>query len=156
MTSLLKNSKLQLLHFVLQDMRLCIDLQNVSKVLPLVFLETIPSSPNYIVGLMNISGKSTPIIDLATRLGMKRHNKYSLDVPVLLCGDDKHEAGFVVDQILEIVDVYPNSLQMQDEFDKPTSFFSASVSLENELSLLINISRVLDVSLVQHLKSTTK
>ena len=99
--SLIKN-KLQVLHFVIQNMRLCVELQYVDKILPLVWLEAIPGSPLYFVGMINYAGKSVPVIDLAIRLGLNRSQSYSLDTPIILCSAGIHQTGMIVDKIISL------------------------------------------------------
>lgn len=138
------------LHFLLRNVRICIDLHNVDKVMPLTLLENVPGSPPYLVGLMNLAGKSIPVIDLAMRLGLTRDQPYSVDTPIILCTDHTgaHQAGMIVDKIIEITEVNKDHLQMHADFDKPDSAFLAIISMESELSLLININHILTISLI--------
>lgn len=46
------------------DKRYALESQKVVEVLPLVFLETLPHSPEYIAGIFNYRGKIVPVIDL--------------------------------------------------------------------------------------------
>lgn len=148
-TALANKSKLQVLHFVLQKVRFCVDIQYLEKVLSLVLIEAIPNSPPYLVGLMNLAGQSIPIIDLAVRLGFNRREKYSLDTPILLCSEGNHRAGFIIDQIVELADVSPTSIQMNEEFEQPDSPFLAAIALETEVSLLVNMQHVLSYTLTE-------
>lgn len=139
--------KLQVLHFLLQNVRFCIDIQHLEKVLPLVLIETIPNSPPYIVGLMNLAGKSVPVIDLAIRLGLQRTESYSLNTPILLCTVNGKTAGLIIDYIIGLADIEPRAIQMHEEFDKSHSPFQYSISLETEVALLVNAEYILDFSL---------
>lgn len=141
--------KIQVLHMTIQNIRVCIDLQYVNKVLPLVLLEPIPGSPSYVAGLMNLAGKSILVIDLLMRLGLNRDKPYSLDTPILLCSDECHQCGIIVDKIIELENVDTSALQMQEAFDKPNSPFIAVVILKFESSLLINIKHVFKINLLQ-------
>jgi purine-binding chemotaxis protein CheW len=149
-TTLAPKNKLQVLHFVLQNVRFCVDIQYLEKVLSLVLIEAIPNSPSYLVGLMNLAGQSIPIIDLAVRLGFKRREQYSLDTPILLCSEGNHRAGFIIDNIVELADVSPLSIQMNDEFQQEDSPFLAAIALETEVSLLVNMQNMLNYTLTEH------
>jgi purine-binding chemotaxis protein CheW len=142
------NNKLQLLSFLLQNMHFCIDLQFIEKVLLLPSLEVVPGGPRYLAGLMNLRGVSIPIIDLALRLGLARDQFYTLSTPILLCFDGIHRAGLLVDKIIGLVEIERDLIQMHAEFEKNHSPFQGVTTLEESLSLLINISRVLEFSLM--------
>jgi len=139
-------NNLPILHVLVQNTFICVPIEFVSKVLSLPLLEAVPGSPPYLTGLMNLEGKSIPVIDLATRVGLKREERYTVDTPILLCFDDKHEAGLVIDKVLQLATIEEKDYQMRSEFNDPASPFLASIPFNNALSLLINMNKVLEVS----------
>ena len=137
----------QVLHFLLQNMHGCIELNHVKRILPLPALESVPGSSPFLVGLMNLAGKSIPVIDLSLRLGMQRSQPYSLEQPILLCNDGSQQAGIIVDDILGLADIKSSELQMQHDFDKEESPFLAIATINTELALLLNIKHIITVNL---------
>lgn len=144
-----RNSKIQVMHFLVKDVQMCAHLQNIKKVLSLMALESIPGAPPYVAGLMNFEGRSIPVIDLAIRTGLTRDTKYSINTPILLCQKDNKEAAFIVDNILELVDTDETKLEMHNEFNKPDSPYLASIIYQLEPSLLINMNYLLDIKLTE-------
>ena len=142
-----ENKKKQILQFLLLGTHMCMYIKYVKKILPLMSLEIIPNSPSYIVGMLNLSGKSIPVIDLATRLGMQRTSEYSLDQPIVLCGVGEYSIGMIVDKIIDLQDVQDQALQVQKEFIAPNSFFTALVVSHSEQSLLLDIPQILNIKL---------
>src|SRR5688572_13212494 len=100
--AMLPASEFRVLQFKLQNIYVCIDLRFVERVLPLPLLEEVPASYPYLAGLLNYSGLSIPVINLAWRLGLPCHKPYSLDMPVILCQEDSHHAGLIVDDLIGI------------------------------------------------------
>ncbi len=139
--------KKHMLNCLVQDVHVCIDMEYVNNILPIMSVEPVPNSPAYVVGLANIEGVAVPIIDLAMRLGKDRTKPYNLDIPLLLCSDGKHQAGFIVDTVIMIAEVDGNDIQASEQFDAQTSAFNGSVSIKNNLSLLVNMQHLLPVSL---------
>ncbi|KTD72524.1 chemotaxis protein CheW [Legionella tucsonensis] len=78
---------LTVLHFLLHDTQVCMDLHYIEKILPLPMLEIVPSCPTYFVGLMNLKNKCIPVLDLAICTGLTRNEEYPLNIPILLCSD---------------------------------------------------------------------
>lgn len=148
MNALSTKSKLQILHLRINNVSISVELKYIEKVLLLPSLEIIPNSPNYVVGLMNIGGNSIAVIDLALRLGLIRNQSYSVNTPILLCTQDGYQNGIIVDQILGLAEIEENDIQMHKEFSDPDANFSATICLNNELSLLVNLKHILAISLV--------
>lgn len=156
MNGLLPGNKFQVLHFLLGDVRFCMEIKYIEKISPLVLLEVVPNSPPFLAGLMNHAGKSIPVIDLAIRLGFKRNKSYSLDTPILLCSENSRETGLIIDQIIGLDHIEADAIQMRDDFNNEDSLFLAAITLETEVALLINTSRVLNFSLAGEKKTLIK
>lgn len=141
------NLTMTVLNFLLQNLHACIELTFVKRVLPLTVIEAVPSSPNYLVGVMNLAGKSIPVIDLSLRLGMSRSQPYDLNQPILLCFDGYQQVGIVVDEIIGLQDIEKSTMQLHDEFTKDNSAFLAIIPGQQDLSLLLNIKSILAIDL---------
>jgi purine-binding chemotaxis protein CheW len=139
-----KNKQLYLLHFLVQDTRICIELNSIVKVLPLVHLKAVPTSAPYLAGLMNLAGDSIAVIDLAMRIGLNRKKSFTLDMPILLCSDGQKQFGLIIDEVIGLELANQSALQKHDEFNDPNSPFIASVNFKNDLSLLLNIKAIYD------------
>jgi purine-binding chemotaxis protein CheW len=148
MNLLAVKNKLQILHFQVQDIYLCLELKYIEQVLPLVLLRNIPDCPNYVAGLLNVGGRSIPVIDLIMRLGFERKDKYTLTTPIILCGNEDQQIGFIVDNINGIDEIDRNLVQERQEFKKPYSAILGIVTLNEKISLLINIHPLLKDNLI--------
>jgi purine-binding chemotaxis protein CheW len=150
------NKKLNILHFKLQDIQFCVDLNVVDKVLLLAFIEKIPNSPNYLVGLMNFSGNSVPVIDLSLRLGLNRDTIYTLDTPIILCTKGSHRVGIVVDEILGIQQIEKDLVQMNEDFRDENTHILGVVKRNDDLILILNSETILDIHLTMKKNIKTK
>lgn len=139
MTEAIRKKEEKVLHFLSQNVHVCIELNYVSKVILLPALEIIPNAPSYMVGLLNLSGISIAIIDLAIAFGLTRTQPYSLDTPILICTDNNNQIGLLVDQIIGLTQITESSLQMQDKLRNKNSPFQAVATVNSTLSLLINM-----------------
>ncbi|MES2217155.1 MAG: chemotaxis protein CheW [Pseudomonadota bacterium] len=136
-------NKLQILHFQVQDIYLCAHLKYIKKVLPLPLLETLPGSPNYLAGLMNLAGISVPVIDLRMRLGFIRDEDYSINAPLLLCETDSDQAAFIVDDVTGIVEADNFDVQAKPEFAQSISMVLGAITIREKLALLLDIEGLL-------------
>ncbi len=140
MQKMLPSTPSQVLRLLIKQTHLCLPLDQVQKILPLMMLEAIPHSPPDIVGLLNFAGKSIPVIDLGVRLGYERDQPYSLDAPLILCVNDQDNLALIVDQVLGLADLAAESLQMQKQFQ--SSPFLGSVAIDKQLSFILNVKRL--------------
>lgn len=138
---------LQLIHFSLLGIPLCIDLKYVNKVFLLPELVTVPGGPPYLMGLMNFLGSSIPVIDLALRLGLPRTQQYNLGTQVLLCFNQEQQVGLIIDQVIGLEHASKTNLQMREEFKAENSPFLAAIEHNADLALMINMDVVLDINI---------
>ncbi len=149
------DKSLYILHFMLQGIQLCLNLNVVKKIVPLVFIEKIPKSQNYVVGVMNVSGKSVPVIDLASRLDLNRKNIYSLDTPIILCQQGIYETGMVVDKIMGIELIDHDLLQTNHNFLDKHSPVLGVIHINKDLVLMLDASKILDDHIAINNKTIT-
>lgn len=138
----------QAIRFLVNKAYLCAYIKNVIKVLPLMELESVPKAPSYLVGIMNIEGKTIPVIDLARRLGLKRNHPYSLDMPIILCTNGQSEVGMIVDKLLQLIEIDESTIQMHEKFKSRHSLFMGTVLYQSEPTLIINLNQILKISLI--------
>lgn len=131
------------LEFIVRDVSMCMYLSDLYKVLPLVELKKIPSSPQYVAGLMNLKGESIPVLDLALCIGLDRHEMYSIDMPILLCEVNKKKMGFIIDKIKGLFDFNESHLQQKKEFNENDSFYLGTLIINQEPILLIDTAKLI-------------
>jgi purine-binding chemotaxis protein CheW len=131
--------KLTVLHILVQDVQVCIDLHYMEKIVPLPLLEIVPSSPVYFAGLMNLKNHCIPVIDLAIGVGLGRDQIYPLNIPILLCSDGKHQVGLIVDKVLGLGEIDEDDIEIHAEFAHDKTPFLGAVTLETGVSLVLNI-----------------
>lgn len=137
--------KLEFIHFLTEHVHMCFDIQYLEKIVQLVELRQLPGGPGYLAGLMNLEGRSIPIIDLALRLGLPRTKKYSLNTPIILCHNKTQNVGIIVDKILGLTSIDKNTFQLEPSFSDPASPFSAVTTIGNKLALVLNIHQLLAI-----------
>jgi purine-binding chemotaxis protein CheW len=121
------------------NMLACMDIKYVIKVLPLMRLEPVPLGPIYTAGMMNLAGKSIPVLDLAMMLNLPRTESYTMNMPVLLCANGAEEIGVIVDAVSGLALASETEIQVNDEFKHASSPFSGTINFDSRLSFLLNM-----------------
>lgn len=132
-----------LLHGLVNKTRVCLDIKWIKKILPLVQLEMMPNSPDYVVGLLNLANQSIPVIDLGALLHLNRTSLYTLNTPILLCSDGINDVGLLIDSVLTLEAseaIFPDDAQ-------PAPLILATPTIHGELSLLIHMKLIFAIYL---------
>lgn len=137
----------EVLHFRVSGMQLCVPLDYVYKVVPIMSLQPVPGAPPYLRGLMNLHGTSIPVMDLAMRLGHKSSQKYTLDTPILLCSSGDRRAGLIISEVRDVRSIENQERQMTNLLKDGDLPFLAVFNTQDGLSLMLDIQRVLDMGM---------
>jgi purine-binding chemotaxis protein CheW len=135
---------LQLVSFNIGSEEFGVDILKVQEINRMVEVTHVPHAHEYVEGVINLRGKVIPIVDLRTRLGMKRkeHDKNTRIIVVELKGNI---IGFVVDGVREVLRI-PASVT-----EKPPGlvggvreeFVTAVGKLADRLLILLDLEKVL-------------
>lgn len=89
----------------------------------------VPSTPDFVRGVINLRGKIIPVVDLKSKFGMPETTATRETCIVVIDCDHGH-VGIVVDQVNEVVDIKEN------EIEPPPALG------ENELDYLMGLAKV--------------
>lgn len=92
--------------FTLGDESYCIDIFRVNEIIRLREITPIPGSPSHIKGLVNLRGKTIPVIDLRLRLGLPQVSE-SDDSRIIVVETEQGNMGIIVDSVREVFTVQP-------------------------------------------------
>lgn len=114
------------------DIKVCIDVRTVLKVIMLPYLEHSPIKAQGLVGILNYSGHNINVVDLYALLTGNRKKRYSLDNSVVIIGNDEVILGLIVDEIYEVKEIDPNKVEFKvdsklDELVIGTAIFNDEI-----------------------------
>lgn len=92
------------------DMRALTEIREWEEPTPL------PGVPSYILGVMNLRGSVVPTVGLAERLGWEPSRIHSRSC-MLVVSMDGRKAGFLVDEVMDIVTIRTSEVQPTPEVD---------------------------------------
>ncbi|WP_423792966.1 chemotaxis protein CheW [Methanocaldococcus indicus] len=112
----------------------------------------LPNAPSYIVGVTNIRGEITPIIDLKGKLGIY-DNYESLDdkeeLLVMVIEVNNQTFGILVDGVNDVMQISKDTITPVSSIKKSTAgeYIDGIIKLDKRLIILLNISSLLDIDL---------
>lgn len=93
------------LGFVISDKEYAIDLEKVKQVSLIVEIMPVPERSFHILGLINVQGEITPVINLRSQLGLPEKAPELTD-QLIIIQHDQRLAAIVVDKVTGIIPVH--------------------------------------------------
>ncbi len=113
-------------------------------------LARVPSTPPWILGVMNLRGTVVPVIDLAVKFGLPRTEVTPRTCIVIVETDLGGEAtlmGVIVDAVVRVLDLAPEDVEDPPAFGTRVrvDFLLGVGNVDGDLVLVLDIDRVLSL-----------
>jgi purine-binding chemotaxis protein CheW len=106
--------EIELLSFRIGGEEYALMVDDVREVLKIVPMTMVPNAPAFILGVMSLRGKITPIVDLCKRLGLQpgvRDEKSR----IIVVSTEEEDVGLVVDRVTGVLTVFPDEIKPAPE-----------------------------------------
>lgn len=137
----------QYLTFKLGQEVFAIEVAKVREVLDLTTITTIPRTPEFMAGVINLRGSVVPVVDLRLCFEMSRtestRNTCIVVVEVLLDGEST-VIGALADSVEEVIDLEPEQIQPAPKIGTQirTDFIKGMGKRESGFLMILDIDRV--------------
>jgi len=140
----------QFISFAIGDDQYGVDIMAVREIKGWSQICALPRQPGYMRGVLNLRGIMVPILDLRCRFGQGMTQATPLHIIMVVQIDDR-PVGLLADRVLDIVDVEPTKIQAVPRVAEAAriDFLSGLVTVESGMIALIDLSRLLAVSLTE-------
>lgn len=138
------SSEEQVVVFRLDSESYGIDIFRVSEIIRLREITPIPQTQFHIRGLVNLRGKTIPVIDLRVRFGMEPGSDN--DATRIIVVDTEHgHVGVVVDEVCEVLTLESENIEPTPELvaQEQTDFVRGVARREEKLITLLNLDSAL-------------
>ena len=139
----------QFISFAIGDDQYGVDIMAVREIKGWSQINPLPGQPDYMRGVLNLRGAMVPIVDLRCRFGQGRTEATPLHI-VIVVQIGGRQVGLLADRVLDIVDVEATRVQPVPRIAEAAriDFLSGLVNIDSGMVALIDLSRLLAVSLV--------
>lgn len=147
------------LTFVLATEEYAVDILRVQEIKGWNKVTTIPNTPSYICGVINLRGTIVPIIDLRLRFGLERLEYGPMTVIVVvkvLSADTKERImGIVVDAVSDVYDIMESEVKPPPDFGSVISieFVRGLATVGEKMVIVLDIDRLLnsnELAMIEH------
>jgi len=137
----------ELISFRVADQEYCVDIMSVREIRGWTPATSLPASPAYVRGVINLRGTVLPVVDLAERLGLPTSEPSERHVIVVVWIDGQL-VGLLVDAVCDILAVTQDMLQPTPDIaaQDVQAFVEALIHVDERMIGLINLDHVLPAS----------
>jgi purine-binding chemotaxis protein CheW len=136
------------LTFALAGEEYGISILKIKEIIGMMPITTIPQTPQFVKGVINLRGKVIPVVDLRLRFGMERINyteRTCIIVVEILGGAGTVMIGIVVDSVSEVLNIKGGDIEETPTFGTKleTDYILGMAKAQGGVKILLDIDRVL-------------
>ncbi len=136
------------LTFRLADEEYGISILKIKEIIGVMPITTVPRTPEFVKGVINLRGKVIPVITLRKKFGMEEAeytDKTCIVVVEILIDTGKVQIGIVVDTVSEVLNIKGEDIEDTPTFgtELDTEYILGMAKMEGGVKILLDIDRVL-------------
>jgi purine-binding chemotaxis protein CheW len=145
------------LTFTLSDEEYGIGILKIKEIIGMMPITTVPQTPEFVKGVINLRGKVIPVIDLRLRFGMESmdYTDRTCIIVVEIQGTiETVQIGIVVDSVSEVLNIKREEVEDTPTFGARlnTDYILGMAKMEGGVKILLDIDRVLKAEEVELLE----
>jgi len=137
----------QFLTFILAGEEYGVDILRVQEIKGWDAVTTIPNTPEYLRGVINLRGTIVPIIDMRIRFGLEKLDYGPLTVVIVLKvdhGEKSRVIGIVVDGVSDVYNVPEDEVKPSPDFGSAvdTEFVRGLATIDEKMVIILDIDQM--------------
>lgn len=132
------------LSFVLGDEEYGLKILKVREIIGLMEITSVPQTPEFIKGVINLRGKVIPVIELRLKFGMEPA-EYTEETCIIVVDIGQSMMGILVDTVSEVLDITADQIEPPPVFGSKinTEFILGMGKIKDKVKILLEIDKVL-------------
>ncbi len=145
------------LTFVLSDEEYGIEILKVREIIGLMDITTVPQTPDYMKGVINLRGKVIPVIDLRMKFLMPEE-EHTQETCVIVVEVNSTSIGIIVDSVSEVADINGGEIEDAPKFGQgiDTSFIMGLGKVKDKIIIMLDIDAVLSTDELEMVEELAK
>ncbi len=137
------------LTFNLAEEEYGIGILKVREIIGIMAITTVPRTPDYMKGVINLRGKVIPVVDLRLKFGIeaKGYTERTCIIVVEITGNNqKIQIGTLVDSVSEVLNIKASEIEDAPNFggNLDTAYILGMAKTGGRVKVLLDIDRVLN------------
>ena len=126
-----------------------ISILKIKEIIGMLPITTVPQTPAFVKGVINLRGKVIPVIDLRLKFGMEGidYTERTCIIVVEIVGEESPILmGVVVDAVSEVLNIKGSDIEETPTFSTrlDTDYILGMAKMDNGVKILLDIDRVLN------------
>ena len=132
------------LAFILDNESYGIEILRVREIIGLMDVTTVPQTPEYMKGVINLRGKVIPVIDLRLKFSMQE-KEHTDETCVIVVEVNNTSIGIIVDSVSEVLEITRGEIEESPHFgqDIDTSYIMGLGKVKEKIVILLDIEEIL-------------
>ena len=132
------------LAFILNNETYGIEILRVREIIGLMDVTTVPQTPEYMKGVINLRGKVIPVIDLRLKFSMQE-KEHTDETCVIVVEVNNTSIGIIVDSVSEVLEITRGEIEESPHFgqDIDTSYIMGLGKVKEKIVILLDIEEIL-------------
>lgn len=132
------------LTFVLGEEEYGLEILKVREIIGIMEITSVPQTPEFIKGVINLRGKVIPVVDLRRKFGMETA-EYTEETCIIVVDIAESSMGILVDTVSEVLDIPQESIEPPPSFGSSinTEFILGMGKIKGKVKILLDINKVL-------------
>ena len=121
-----------------------LEILRVREIIGIMDITSVPRTPSFVKGVINLRGKVIPVIDLRLKFGMPEADRTE-ETCIIVVQVGEVEVGIIVDKVSEVLDIAGEAIDEAPQFgtDVDTDFILGMGKSADRVTILLDISKVL-------------
>ncbi len=121
-----------------------LEILKVREIIGMMDITSVPRTPEFVKGVINLRGKVIPVVDLRLKFGMQQAEQ-TAETCIIVAYVGQMEMGILVDKVSEVLDISGEDIEDAPSFgvDVNTEFILGIGKSGGHVTILLDIARVL-------------
>ena len=151
-----KEQLMQLVGFTIGKEQFGVDILMVQEIIRSAPITSVPNSPDFIEGVINLRGNIIPVIELRKRLNLFRKDSASKDAWILILDINSRVTGFIVDSVTRVLKIMESTIEPPPEVvvaGLANQYIRGVCDIGESLLILLDFNRILLADELKQLKA---
>jgi purine-binding chemotaxis protein CheW len=144
------------LTFALAEEEYGLEILKVREIISMSEITSVPKTPPYVKGVINLRGNVIPVIDLRLKFSMDEA-PYTDETCIIVVDVNGVEMGIIVDHVSEVLDIAAGDIEDAPEFgaNVDIDFILGMGKADSRVTILLDISKVIAAQELEMVRDVT-
>ncbi len=126
-----------------------IEILKTREIIGVMDITTVPQTPDYMKGVINLRGKVIPVVDLRLKFSMPEE-KYTQETCVIVVEANNSQVGIIVDSVSEVLNINSEEIEGTPSFGQgiDTNFIMGLGKVKEKIIILLDIGQILSAEVI--------